>query len=75
MKSGDSEIKRQRIEEIDNRTAELSKKTGETLARVNKISNDSEETLTKETSAKREDETDSKDEKNNLKGKDNEILV
>lgn len=31
--------------------------------------------LTKETSAKREDETDSEDEKNNLKGKDNEILV
>ena len=75
LKSGDSEIKRQRIEEIDNRTAELSKKAGETLARVNKISNDSEETLTKETSAKREDETDSEDEKNNLKGKDNEILV
>ena len=75
LKSGDSEIKRQRIEEIDNRTAELSKKAGETLARVNKISNDSEETLTKETSAKREDETDSEDEKNNPKGKDNEILV
>ena len=75
LKSGDSEIKRQRIEEIDNRTAELSKKAGETLARVNKISNDSEETLTKETSAKREDETDSEDEKNNLKGRDNEILV
>ncbi len=75
LKSGDSEIKRQRIEEIDNRTAELSKKAGETLTRVNKISNDSEETLTKETSAKREDETDSEDEKNNLKGKDNEILV
>lgn len=46
LKSGDSERKRQRIAEIDNRTAELSKETGETLARVNKISNDSEESLT-----------------------------
>lgn len=50
LKSGDSERKRQRIAEIDNRTAELSKETGETLARVNKISNDSEESLTEEIS-------------------------
>lgn len=66
LKSGDSKIKRHRIEEIDNRTAGLSKDAGETLARVNMISNDSEETLTKETSDKKEDETDSEDEKNNL---------
>lgn len=66
MKSGDSERKRQRIAEIDNRTAVLSKDVGETLARVNKISNDSEEASTKGTSVKKEDEADSEDEKNNL---------
>lgn len=43
LKSGDSEIKRQRIEEIDNRTAELSKDIGETLVRVNEISKEGQE--------------------------------
>ncbi len=63
LKSGDSEIKRQRIEEIDNRTEELSKDIGETLVRVNEMSKDSEEASEKGVTVKKEDKTNSEDEK------------